>query len=94
MRSTGLHESALQAHGGASPGQPELASAIDFALEALCAQKKISRSDDWRYSAGEGAGSRRQQQGRERAAPARRSTTTSMNVPGKKKYVQLAGGAR
>ena len=56
-----------------SPGQPELASAVDFALEALCAQKKISRSDDWRYSAGENGGGRRQQ-GRERERAARQES--------------------
>jgi len=84
----GLHEAALQANGNTSPGQPELASAVDFALEALCAQKKISRSDDWRYSAGEGGGSRRQQ-GRERERAARQESfddDEQLNVPGKKKY--------
>ena len=84
----GLHEAALQANGSTSPGQPELASAVDFALEALCAQKKISRSDDWRYSAGENGGSRRQQ-GRERERTARQESFDDdepLNVPGKKKY--------
>ena len=32
---------------------PLLASAIDFALEGLSAQKKISRSEEWRYTAAE-----------------------------------------
>ena len=32
---------------------PLVASAIDFVLEGLYAQKKISRSDDWRYQATE-----------------------------------------
>jgi magnesium chelatase subunit I len=85
----GLHEAALQAQGGTSPGQAELASAVDFALEALCAQKKISRSDDWRYSAGEGAGGRRQQ-GRERERTRQHEAfdddEQQLNVPGKKKY--------
>src|SRR6188768_1869094 len=84
----GLHEAALQANGNTSPGQPELASAVDFALEALCAQKKISRSDDWRYSAGEGGGSRRQQ-GRERERTRQHEAfddDEQLNVPGKKKY--------
>ena len=84
----GLHEAALQANGNESPGQPELASAVDFALEALCAQKKISRSDDWRYSAGENGGGRRQQ-GRERERVARQESfddDEQLNVPGKKKY--------
>ena len=66
----------------------QLASAIDFALEALCAQKKISRSDDWRYS------------GRRTAAASRRPTPRAaarseamdeddelpFRGPGKKKY--------
>jgi len=82
----GLHEAAMQANGDAKPGQAELASAIDFALEALCAQKKISRSDDWKYSAGEGAGSRRQQQGRERARHEAFDDDEQLNMPGKKKY--------
>jgi magnesium chelatase subunit I len=81
----GLHESALQASGATSPGEAELASAIDFALEALCAQKKISRSDDWRYSAGEGAGVRRPQP-RERMRQADFDDDEQLNVPGKKKY--------
>jgi magnesium chelatase subunit I len=32
---------------------PVLASAIDFVLEGLYAQKKIGRTDDWNYQAGE-----------------------------------------
>ncbi len=32
---------------------PILASAVDFVLEGLFAQKKITRSDDWRYAASE-----------------------------------------
>jgi magnesium chelatase subunit I len=40
------------AEGGASSG-PALASAIDFVLEGLYAQKKIGRTDDWNYQAGE-----------------------------------------
>jgi len=81
----GLHEVALQANGTTSPGPAELASAIDFALEALCAQKKISRSDDWRYTAGEGASVRRPQ-GRERVRQEAFDDDEQLNVPGKKKY--------
>ncbi len=77
-----LEEAALQAKPSPSPSEPELASAIDFALEALCAQKKISRSDDWRYSAGEIVQPRR--------APQPRRTTEfdedEVPFPGKKKY--------
>jgi magnesium chelatase subunit I len=48
----GLHE--LTELTGLPPGAPApaLASAIDFVLEGLCAQKKISRSDDRGYAAG------------------------------------------
>ena len=84
----GLHEAALQANGTTSPGQPELASAVDFALEALCAQKKISRSDDWRYTAGENGGGRRQP-GRERERARQQEAfddDEQLNMPGKKKY--------
>jgi magnesium chelatase subunit I len=37
----------------ARPSDPALASAIDFVLEGLYAQKKIGRTDDWSYQAGE-----------------------------------------
>lgn len=33
--------------------EPELAAAVDFVLEGLSAQKRISRSEDWRYQAAE-----------------------------------------
>lgn len=49
----GLREAAegsrLMSHASA----PALASAIDFLLEGLHAQKKISRNDEWRYAATE-----------------------------------------
>ena len=35
------------------PSDPALASAIDFVLEGLYAQKKIGRTEDWSYQAGE-----------------------------------------
>jgi magnesium chelatase subunit I len=46
---------ALVAHAGAKPGAPapDVASAIDFVLEGLCAQRKISRSDERGYAAAE-----------------------------------------
>ena len=51
----GLRE--LAAHAGLAPGAaaPVVASAIDFVLEGLYAQKKISRSDERGYSAVEAA---------------------------------------
>ncbi len=57
------------------------ASAIDFVLESLYAQKKISRSDDWRYGAGEAP---------RRSAGRTADTSFEQNVPmpggGRKKY--------
>jgi magnesium chelatase subunit I len=47
----GLREAAERLGPAARTSAPALASAIDFILEGLCAQKKISRSDDWKYSA-------------------------------------------
>jgi magnesium chelatase subunit I len=41
------------AEGGVASSPPALASAIDFVLEGLYAQKKIGRTDDWNYQAGE-----------------------------------------
>jgi magnesium chelatase subunit I len=51
----GLRE--LTTHAGLAPGAaaPSVASAIDFILEGLYAQKKISRSEDRGYSAAEAA---------------------------------------
>ena len=68
---------------GSPPGAPApaVASAIDFVLEGLYAQKKISRSDERGYSAGAN---------RRRAAPTRREEPTmdeEIRMPsGKKKY--------
>ena len=45
----GLHDLARQAGIAADAKPPLLASAVDFVLEGLYAQKKISRSDDWQY---------------------------------------------
>ena len=43
----------LAAHAGAAAGDPppRIASAVDFVLEGLCAQRKISRSDGGGYAA-------------------------------------------
>ena len=64
---------------------PELASAVDFALEALCAQKKISRSDDWRYSAGEPSMAARRATVQSRRG-AEAFEDDDLPYPGKKKY--------
>ena len=60
---------------------PAVASAIDFVLEGLCAQKKISRSDERGYAAADSAprrpASRREEQ----------SIEEEIQMPrGKKKY--------
>ncbi len=49
----GLVELAAGLNLGAKPAEPVLASAVDFVLEGLYAQKKISRSDDCGYHAAE-----------------------------------------
>ena len=60
---------------------PAVASAIDFVLEGLYAQKKISRSDERGYSAGTESAPRR---------PSRREEPVDEEVrlpgAGKKKY--------
>jgi magnesium chelatase subunit I len=76
----GLSE--LTAHAGLAPGAaaPGVASAIDFILEGLYAQKKISRTDERGYSAAEAAAPRR--------GPRREETLDDeIRMPaGKKKY--------
>jgi magnesium chelatase subunit I len=76
----GLRE--LADHAGVPPGAPApvVASAIDFVLEGLYAQKKISRSEERGYAANEAAPRR----------PGRREEPTldeEIRMPqGKKKY--------
>ena len=76
----GLRELASHAGLKSNAAAPLVAAAVDFVLEGLCAQKKISRNDDSGYSANEVA-PRRQ---------ARREEPTldeSFQIPGgKKKY--------
>ena len=45
----GLHELSATSAGQAATSEPHRASAVDFVLEGLYAQKKISRSDQWQY---------------------------------------------
>ena len=76
----GLRE--LAVHAGVAPGAaaPSVASAIDFILEGLYAQKKISRSEERGYSATEAAPRR----GARREEPA---LDEEIRMPaGKKKY--------
>ncbi len=77
----GLRE--LTTHAGVAPGgaEPSVASAIDFILEGLYAQKKISRSEDRGYAAAETAAPRR---GARREEP---NIDEEIRMPlGKKKY--------
>ena len=78
----GLRE--LTAHAGLAPGSaaPAVASAIDFILEGLYAQKKISRSDERGYAASTEAAPRR---GARREEPAL-DDEIRMPAGGKKKY--------
>ena len=59
--------------------EPALASAVDFVLEGLYAQKKISRSDDRGYHAAE-------QARRPASRPVERDLDEGLPLPGKKKY--------
>ena len=49
----GLHEAARTAGLAKRPGEPHLASAIDFVLEGMYAQRKISRSVEGQFQAAE-----------------------------------------
>jgi magnesium chelatase subunit I len=51
-RVQGLRELAARAGADGQATPPVMASAIDFVLEGLCAQRKISRSEERGYSAG------------------------------------------
>ena len=76
----GLRELAEHTGLGAGATAPAVASAIDFVLEGLYAQRKISRSDDRRYSAAESAPRQRSR----REEPAMDDTIPMPS--GKKKY--------
>jgi len=76
----GLRELAERAGAGKGASAPAVASAIDFVLEGLYAQKKISRSDERGYMAAEAAprrSARREEQ----------NVEEELRIPGsKKKY--------
>jgi magnesium chelatase subunit I len=77
----GLVELADQLKIGAKPAEPVLASAVDFVLEGLYAQKKISRSEDRGYHAAEPP------QRRAAARATERDLDEGLPLPGgKKKY--------
>jgi magnesium chelatase subunit I len=69
----GLHDLAGRMVGDTPDQAPALASAVDFVLEGLHAQKKIARSNDWRYQAAEQA---------RRPALAEAAFEQSIQVPG------------
>jgi magnesium chelatase subunit I len=58
-RVQGLRELAERTGVAPGAGAPAVAAAIDFVLEGLCAQRKISRSDERGYAAGTEAAPRR-----------------------------------
>ena len=72
----------LAAHAGAAAGDPppSIASAVDFVLEGLCAQRKISRSDGGGYEAAPNPAAR------ERASEPVPGPRQPMPRGGKKKY--------
>jgi magnesium chelatase subunit I len=74
----GLRELAERSGLAKGAPAPHVAAAIDFVLEGLCAQKKISRSDERGYAAAESASRR----------PSRREESIEEEVMprGKKKY--------
>ena len=76
----GLRDLAEKA--GVAPGAraPAVASAIDFVLEGLTAQRKISRNDERGYSAGTEQTARRPQPRREEPA-----ADEDFQMPGRKK---------
>jgi magnesium chelatase subunit I len=77
----GLVELAEHLKVGSKAPEPALASAVDFVLEGLYAQKKISRSDDRGYHAAE------QPQRRPTTRAAERDLDEGMPISGgKKKY--------
>jgi magnesium chelatase subunit I len=77
----GLHE--LTRHAGVAPdaAAPHQAAAVDFILEGLYAQKRITRSDEWQYQGAEPP--------RQRPRPMAAEAPLDREVPfpaGKKKY--------
>jgi magnesium chelatase subunit I len=78
----GLREAAKDSGVVKRPSAPHLAAAVDFVLEGLYAQKKISRSEEWQYQGAE-PGQRRTPRG----VPGDALIERDIQVPGnKKKY--------
>jgi magnesium chelatase subunit I len=80
----GLHDLACRVGTSEGSSPADLASAVDFALEGLSAQKKISRSDEWRYTANDQAAARRPQA--VRRSESMEDDDLPFQGPGKKKY--------
>jgi magnesium chelatase subunit I len=76
----GLHDLAREARLGKKPSEPMLASGVDFVLEGLYAQRKISRSDEGQFQAAE------QVKRAPRMAPDPLSEREVPNLGNKKKY--------
>jgi magnesium chelatase subunit I len=69
-RIQGLHALVSRVGLDASAPLPAVASAVDFILEGLYAQKRISRSEEWRYQASETRRAPRAEPSIETGAPA------------------------
>jgi len=80
----GLRELALTASPTAAASPPALASAVDFVLEGLCAQRKISRNDEQGFAASQEATPRRAR--REDAVSSVSEEELRIPGVGKKKY--------
>jgi magnesium chelatase subunit I len=79
----GLRDLTAHAGVGAKPSAPLLAAAVDFILEGLYAQKKITRSDEFQYQGAEPPPRRPVRT----AAPAEPTPEHDLPMPGtKKKY--------
>ena len=77
----GLHELSTHADIAAEAPTSARASAIEFVIEGLCAQKKISRTDEWQYRA------TKKKRVRRTTPTAEQLFETEIQVPpGKKKY--------
>ena len=90
-RGPGPARARAQASARSARAERALASAVDFALEGLCAQKKISRTDEWRYSAGEtaAAGQQRRERGRRGSRKSLEDDDVSSSGAGEEEVLQL-----
>ena len=77
----------LAEHAGLAPGAtaPQVAAAIDFVLEGLAAQKKIGRTEDGRFTAGETTSQRRERRDQRDLREMRDEDEQPSRASGKKK---------